>query len=42
MNFNTFEVVLDREASEARVFDVIDATANPVVVAFDEFRRRLG
>ncbi len=41
MNFNGFEVVLDRDASEARIIDVLDGTAAPSVIALDQFRTRL-
>lgn len=39
--FNVFEVTLDRDANEARVFDVLDGTAVPTVMSLDELRRRL-
>jgi hypothetical protein len=39
--FNVFEVTLDREANEARVFDVLDGNVPPTVVTLDELRRRL-
>jgi hypothetical protein len=40
--FNLYEVLLDRERQEASVFDVLDGTAPPTVVSFDELRTRLG
>jgi hypothetical protein len=39
--FNVFEVTLDREANEARVFDVLDGNVPPTVVTLAELRRRL-
>lgn len=41
VTFNVFEVILDREAREARVFDVLDGNAEPTVVTLDELRSRL-
>ncbi len=41
VTFNVFEVVLDRDANEARVFDVLDGTAGPTVLSLNELRRRL-
>ena len=40
VTFNVFEVTLDRDANEARVFDVLDGTADPTVLSLDELRRR--
>jgi hypothetical protein len=34
-------VTLDRDANEARIFDVLDGTAEPTVMSLDELRRRL-
>lgn len=42
VSFNLFEVALDFEAEEARVFDVLNGKADPTVVTFDELRSRLG
>ena len=39
--FNVFGVTLDREANEARVFDVLDAAVEPTVLSLDSLRRRL-
>lgn len=41
VTFNVFEVTLDRDSNEARVFDVLDGTAEPTVMTLDELRRRL-
>lgn len=41
VTFNVFEVTLDRDANEARVFDVLDGTADPTFMSLDELRRRL-
>lgn len=41
VNFNVFEVALDRDANEARGFDVLDGTADPTVMSLDDLRRRL-
>ncbi|SFC85796.1 hypothetical protein SAMN04487968_112142 [Nocardioides terrae] len=41
VNFNVFEVALDRDANEARVFDVLDGTVDPTVMSLDDLRRRL-
>jgi hypothetical protein len=37
-----FEVTLDREVGEVRVFDVLDGNAEPTVVTLAELRSRLG
>jgi hypothetical protein len=42
VTFNTYEVILDREVDEARVFDVLDGKAEPTIVTLDELRKRLG
>lgn len=42
ITFNIFEVMLDRDADEARVFDVLDSTAEPTVLSLGELRQRLG
>ncbi|MBM0124539.1 hypothetical protein [Pimelobacter simplex] len=39
--FNTYEVILDCEVGEVRVFDVLDGTAEPTIITLDELRRRL-
>jgi hypothetical protein len=41
VTFNTFEVTLDRDANEARVFGVLDGTADRTVVPLDELRDRV-
>lgn len=41
VTFNVIEVTLDRDVNEARVFDVLDGTAEPTVMSLDELRRRL-
>lgn len=41
ITFNVVEVTLDRDANEARIFDVLDGTAEPTVMSLDELRRRL-
>jgi hypothetical protein len=42
VTFNVFEVTLDRESGETRVFDVLDTNAEATVVTLDELRSRLG
>lgn len=41
VNFDTFEIAFDREANEARVFDVLDGNAQPTTVTLQELRERL-
>lgn len=41
VTFNIFEVRLDRDADEARVFDVLDGTTEPTIVSLLELRQRL-
>jgi hypothetical protein len=41
ITFNIFEVTLDRDANEARIFDVLDGSAEPTVMSLDELRHRL-
>lgn len=39
--FNVYEVTLDRDAQQVRVYDVLDARAEPTAVSVDELRSRL-
>lgn len=39
--FNAFEVTIDHESGEVRVYDVLDGEAPPTVVSLDDLRRRL-
>lgn len=39
--FNTFEVTIDRDGDEVRVYDVLDGEALPTVMSLDDLRRRL-
>ncbi|MGN6576890.1 MAG: hypothetical protein ACTHKG_14510 [Nocardioides sp.] len=41
VTFKVFEVTLDRDANEPRIFDVLDGTAEPTVMSLDEMPRRL-
>ncbi len=39
--FNVYEVTLNFEVGEARVFDALDGNAEPTVVTLDELRTRV-
>ena len=41
VTFNVFEVTLDRDTDEVRVFDALDGAVEPTVMSLDELRQRL-